>query len=615
MTYPHGIATLRDRAAHLAGRRRVARAAAAFALLFAVPLAHVDLAHAASAVEVAGWYQQAQINERVGRTAQAIVLYRRVWEAVPVRFDAVSRGAELLVASRREAEALTWLAEAVGRTPEVPPLWAEYGDILDRLGRTSDADSAWARGAEVCRDATPLYLAIVDRLVERGRLSRARQWAERGARATGGHPALNRRLMDIALAEGSFSAAAGYGSAYAGSGRERVSEATAVLAAAQPPAAAQDSMAATALRLADEDSANPGRTLFAGDLALAARRTADAERCYLRAARQAGIDMRQILLLATDLDQRGQDDIAAALREIVVGRFPQAPQAVVSAMTAAEHFDRSGQRDRAIRLYRWTLTQPDRTYQDRAHLALGRLLLAGGGVAEAKLHFGAVLQRGGTPLVQRRAMFGLADCALREGRLDEAAARWQALAIGTFPDVAEARLRLAELAMYRGDAQALAERCEQLMRETPEADEANNCLALTAVLSEAAGDTAAWRRYGELRYLLDRGEYRAVLGRAEALAGTALAGAALVLVAEARRATGDAEGATAALEDVADRFRGTTTGEEALWRLAELERAQLKDPARALRTYERLLQDYPDGVYTGPARRWVRALRAETGAT
>ncbi len=572
---------------------------------------------AASSQDVINWFRQAQVYERMGRTDQAVLLYRRIWQEMPTRSDAAIRGAQLLLDLNRGSEAVAWLAEATTTSPQEPLLWVEYGDALDRIGSSDAADSVWSVGARVAANPTLLYLGVSDRLIGRGALPRALLWASTGSEVSGNPAAFSRRLFDTHLALGHAASAARYASASVGGSAEQVQEIVEAIGQIGFSRAARDSMATVATDMSNSDSAMAGRALLAAELNLAAGRRQEVAGLYARSARASREPANLLLALAGRLEERGYSDVAAGLYEQIVAEYPLTPLAYRSAYLAATRYEESGRPERALSLYRWLVERGRSGYEDGARLALGRLLLESGDVSAAKEQFTSVSRTGRTPSVRREGLFGLAECALRLGRLDEAETQWRALAenTGAFSNAPKAQLRLAELAMYRGDAKAMQERCREVLDEQPSSDEANDCLALTGILAEAGQDTAAWVWYGKLRYQLDSGRSDSVLSGIHRLAGSPLLSRGMLLAAQAELARSHPEAAAESLVVVIGRFGDTPIGEEAQWKLAELYRVHLADGRRALEAYEEFLRRYPDSVYTGPARRWVRGLRDKSGAT
>ena len=586
-------------------------------ILFALLVCLSGAAYGASSPEVIAWFRQAQMFERIGRNDQAAALYRRIWQAEPARVDAPIRGAQLLLDLNRGAEAVAWLGEATARSPDEALLWVEYGDALDRTGKPAQADSAWARGALAAENPVIVYLGVTDRLLSRSDLPRALAWAERGTAASGNPTLFSRRLFTIELAMRRYASAARHAAAYVGSAADRVSEITDALGQATLSRQARDSMAVVAVALSDSETSDAGRALLAAELALLAGMRSDAGRCYVRSASASRDPVNALFGAAGRLDERGYGDVAAMLYDALVKTYPRTPLAQRSAYLAATRYEQWGQPEAALWLYRWLLSQGRSRYEDDARLALGHLLLEAGDLPGAQKHFAEAARAGQSLAIRRQATFGLAECALRTGRLEEAETQWIMLArdADAFPDAAKAGLRLAELAMYRGDAAALQDRCEAILHQSPADDEANDCLALTGILAEAGPDTMAWKTYGRLRYLLDVGKPDSVLAGVNRLARSPLAGRGLLLAAEAELAKSNPQAAAESLLVVVARFDATPLGDEAQWKLAEVYRVYLHDPVRALRAYETLLQRFPESVYTGPARRWVRRLREETGAT
>ena len=587
-------------------------------LLYAVlaALCWVGAAQAGRA-EAVRLMRRAQMLERVGRNDEAVSLYRRAWVADPRRQDVVIRGVRLLARTEKHTEALSWVREAVERIPHDAMLWVEYGDIHDLAGDSLTADSVWRQGVEVVSDRDVFFASLVTRLMERQRFQRARVWAEQGLPSVRDTAALHRMLVDICLRLNRPRCAARSAVAHAAGRRERIDELLRALDSEELERPVLDTMLAETKRFSDADTSHVIAAQFTGELALRCGRYDVAGPYFVRAAFAGTAAAGHLLDGAQRLDRAGYPEVAAELFEAFALHFPDVARARTAAFDAAVRFDRAGQHDRAIVMYRRVLASRSgaRRNVEAAALAMGGLLLKQHEPVEAREYFRQAAGRRSSETIRRAAELGLAECALHEGRFEEAAARLGALVdeVNLTPGMTRPLFLLAQLALFRGDAAAMGSVAGKLLLTFPSSDEANDCLALSDVLNDARGDTVVWRQYGRAAYAFYVGEYAAVTTTVDSLRETSLAAHGLFLLADAHLAQRDAVQAVADLERI--RQAGVSpAAEEATWRLAELLRTNLHDNARALTMYESLLRDYPASVYLGPTRRKIRQLREAVGA-
>ena len=566
--------------------------------------------------EIIGWFVQAQALEHANRPLDAAAYYRRVWQAAPTRSDAVLRGTRLLTENGRFDEAVAWLGEATANTPEDAVLWVEFGDVFDRTGYTVQADSVWRIGSRTSSDPIAFHIGVADRLVSRGQLRRAQTWL-RACNAQGdGQRVVNRRLLDIALALGDAHATAQAASGFVAGDVDRVREAREIIQGASLTPAMMQTVTRAAIALSDSTPRDAARALFAAEMAVLGAQQEDAVRLFLRSAKETRNPGTTLATMIDELEARGQTPVATFLMERLASDYPESPSAQRYAYTAAGILDEMGFQDRARNLLSWIISVPFSPYHDDARIALGRIFLALDSVEQAEQQFDWAATRGRTPAHRRQGILGRGECALRAGHLEEAQSFWQMLADSAMkePESLKAHLRLAQAAMFRGDAPGLRARCELMVGNAAPGDETNDCLRLAEILEQAADDSVSWVRYGHLEFLFATGHRDSVLLLAPRLFGTPLEGWARLLVAEVQIREGHYSLAATTLEAAASRLDSSSAGEEALWRYAELQRTRLQDSGEETRALETLLMTYPGSVYGNQARRRLRELRAQPGA-
>lgn len=178
------------------------------------------------------------------------------------------------------------------------------------------------------------------------------------------------------------------------------------------------------------------------------------------------------------------------------------------------------------------------------------------------------------------------------------------------PDVggqaSQATLRLGEIALRRGELGRAREYLRAVAEQWPDSDEANDALSWLSFLRENLdGEGQAEVKYLAALGLVDRGEFEQAESLLEEIAimrGEPLAEDALMLLAEARYAAGDVQGAVATWLEVAERFPESLPAPEALLRAARSMRDDLGDMTGARAALQMVLERHQDTA----AARWAR---------
>lgn len=176
-----------------------------------------------------------------------------------------------------------------------------------------------------------------------------------------------------------------------------------------------------------------------------------------------------------------------------------------------------------------------------------------------------------------------------------------------------AALRLAEIALRRGDLEVAEQRLRALAGRWPDSDEANDALTwLSFIRENLDGEGRAEGDYLRALMLLDRGACDEAEGLLREVAGTRgepLADDALMLLARARHDAGDAAGAVETWLRVAERFGDGLLAPEALLRAARVLRDELDEPAGAADALGRIVEDHADSAAAQQARDELELLR------
>ncbi|MGI5816514.1 MAG: tetratricopeptide repeat protein [Armatimonadota bacterium] len=248
----------------------------------------------------------------------------------------------------------------------------------------------------------------------------------------------------------------------------------------------------------------------------------------------------------------------------------------------------------------------------------------------------------GDPHYVAAAREGMADWLFASGRFDEAErayaelagedrafARWDdlpPLPPGLLPDgfdvaaivnegshaPARAALRLAEIALRRGEFQQAEERFRLVAEHHAQSPWANDALERLAFMRENLERPAgAALRYFEALGLRERGEDRMARDLLLEIAGTRgepLADDAQAVLAEMNEEQGEMQAAADRWLSLVERFPDSLLAPQALLRAAGVLRDELDDTAGAARALRRVAEDYPDSAAAHHARAALELL-------
>jgi tetratricopeptide (TPR) repeat protein len=179
-----------------------------------------------------------------------------------------------------------------------------------------------------------------------------------------------------------------------------------------------------------------------------------------------------------------------------------------------------------------------------------------------------------------------------------------AAAPGALPDQSdEAAFHLAEIDYFGGRFGDAAKRLEGIVVNL-KADYANDALRFQSFLQENIKVAPeALREYARADFLARQGK------KTEAVA---LVDDALMCIGGLQFSAGFYADAVATYERLLTDFReNSILLDRAQFQLAETYQAGMRDAAKAIAAYEKLLADYPSSVLADEARRRIRRLRGE----
>jgi tetratricopeptide (TPR) repeat protein len=222
------------------------------------------------------------------------------------------------------------------------------------------------------------------------------------------------------------------------------------------------------------------------------------------------------------------------------------------------------------------------------------------------------------------ALLLLGDLRVRSGELDEARTLYdRAATAGAALDDDEAgageiaRLRRAELLLYRGAYKEAVDSLTELTRRTSSAV-TNDALSELFLLQETldVNDDALGQFFGARLAALQRRWKDAAERYAKAASAaprTTLAGEAMLGRADALGASGSSADAMGELLAFVAATPDALAADRALYRAAELADRALDDRARAIELYDRVLAEYPKSQHASLARARLRAMRDSGG--
>lgn len=222
------------------------------------------------------------------------------------------------------------------------------------------------------------------------------------------------------------------------------------------------------------------------------------------------------------------------------------------------------------------------------------------------------------PHIVQEARLRLGDVFLAEGNLDAAAQQYAAAEQqrASTPMREAAGYRSAEVEYFQGQIDKALARLRDLSRNAV-SDVTNDALKLQVFLQDnrASKEALAIFAGGEL---LERRQklpealdaFRSVL-KAEKLPPT-LAGPALLHCGDLLARMGRFAEAVASYDTLVSRFPDDLGADLALMKTAVTYEAGVRDPAKAMVVFQRLLTDYPHSIFVTEARKRTRALRGDT---
>lgn len=291
--------------------------------------------------------------------------------------------------------------------------------------------------------------------------------------------------------------------------------------------------------------------------------------------------------LGRTLDLQGQYPKALDAFRSVVRKYPGSNWAVESTLSIGDIFlFKSFQPDSAARNYKKVLDNFPRSdgYVD-ALIRLGDVLLARGSLADAEpLYIKAIDQK-----------------AKNGPRVDDR----------TF----EGMFKLAELSFFQKDFEKCRKYLGQILDSKPGMFSnpfVNDALELSLLLDRNKETTQALNKYADAQLLNRQHKYEEAalefLELAESFPSSNLAPQSRYSYAEMKQKTGDFLASVYGYQNLVGQFPNHSLCDLALWQVGTIYETDLKDPAKAIDSYESILVNYPGSMLVENARRKIRSL-------
>ncbi len=597
--------------------------------------AHAQRALPADSAQVKR-FRLADAYLRAGQFDQAVALLEDLYAASPETHAFYERLKEAYVSVKRYDEAIALVEKRQARAPQ-PGLAAEKAHLLYLKGDEDAALAAWDEALALAPESANTYRLVYQSLVEARLFDQAIATIQKGRAALGDSTQFQTELAYLYSLTGQHEAAIGEYLELLQEDERRLGFVRRRLGRfVEQEEARRQSIAATqrAVRRAPLNRAY--RELMAW-LYMEDGQYAQAFDVYRAVDRLEDEGGRALFLFARQAADAGAYDAALSAYEEILERHPDAaiaPEALRSlgimherwaeaagetATSASGTSQQTPHYERALETYRAFLKKyPNRPeYPDvlRRIGALEQDVFMDLGAAKETLQ--EVARRYPRTQAADEAAYDLGRIALAEGRLQDARLAFgrlvERLRTGDLAD--RARYEQALLHFYQGEFDA-ALTIAQAINANTSTDTANDAIALKVLLIEnKSRDTtqAAVKQYATARLRQRQHRPDEALAILDSLLAThgadPLADDARFLRAEVLQRKGQAEAALNAFAEIPLMYPQSHLADQSLFRAAEIQENGLGNPEAALKTYTRLLSEYPGSLLATDARTRIRALR------
>lgn len=585
-------------------------------------------------------FQLAQSYLKAGRYERAISLLEDLHAEQPETHAFYQKLKEAYENVKRYDDALS-LVEKKLSDQRTPTLMAEKARLLYLRGDEQKAFDTWSTAVELAPEQRSTYRVVFYSLYKNRLFERAAQVLERGRETLGNDTAFQQNLARI------YSLTADYDKAIneylqllqdderkLSFVRNRLSRFT------DKEEALKQYIAGAKQAVRDEPLYRPYRELLSW-LHMEAEQYSEALDVVRAIDRLEEEQGRPLHRFGQQAARAGAYDVALKAYQEILDRHPEAPTAPQAwfglGRMHEKWAEKQGERahdadsqqtaphyEKALDAYRTFLQKyPNHSRYADALRRLGRLqqdVFRNFTAADTTLR--KVVQRFPDSDAARQAQYDLGRLDIQRDDLQEARLTFSRLKddlhSGELAD--KARHQLALLHFYQGEFEA-AQTLAQALNQNTSKDVANDAITLKVLLLENKGPDsthAPLRTYAQAR--LAKRQHRAddALQTLDTLLDEhgrhPLADDARFLRAAVLQEQGRSQEALAAYQEFPLLHPRSPLADRSLFRAAQIQEQELEDPGAALKTYTKLLTDYPGSLLIPEARERIRNLRQEQGA-
>lgn len=563
--------------------------------------------------------EQARSLERLRQYDRAAVLFERVLQDDPDNRSALNGALRLYFRLEAFDKLIPLLETHIARSPDDPRLRGRLAEALFGAGRDDEAEEQLREMLERFPQSESAVSQIANLHLRRDAYDRAIQTYLDGRKRLGNPEAFALALASV------------YTSAYEVTGAVReftrwltqqpgqsriVTDRIDLLASIGSQELVEQALRSAVAEHRDNKDAQD----LLGSFYLRSGKPEEALAAFREADRLAG-DSGEYLVRYADwaLREGHHQDAIDTYRELIEADGSEALRGEAYtglAMAFREH----GSMDDAAETYRQIIAQyPNTEFHDEALSNLAELhLVQYRDPRQALAMYRSLLADASAPEYREKARFGLAECYVVMGSLEDALVQYNAiLEPDGGPIDAETRARTqyhqGELALFQDRLDDALGQFQETADRFTGSPYANDALAWTILIAEGrqGGDGAL---SGYIRSVLLRRQYRDqealeacksfVLENAQSpIADTVILDIGMLL-----DRMGKPFQAVAALQDLTERYPESRRVAAARWRIAEIYETKIGDIPRALTEYETLLLAHPDHFRNDAVRRKIREL-------
>ncbi len=360
-----------------------------------------------------------------------------------------------------------------------------------------------------------------------------------------------------------------------------------------------------------------------GSFYLRSGKTGEALAAYREADRLDGDSGKYLVRYADWALREGHHQDAIDTYRALIGAKGSEALRAESYTGLALAFRKRGDMDDAAETYRQLIAQyPNTGFRDEAMSNLADLYLVHyRDVPQALAMYRTLLADASAPEYREKARFGIAECFVVMGSLEDALVQYnRILEPDSGPVDAETRARtqyhLGELALFQHRLDDALGQFQETADRFTGSPYANDALAWTILIAEGRhggdGPLSDYIRSVLLkRQYRDREALQACKSFVEENAQSPIADTVILDIGMLLERMGKPFQAVAALQDLIERHPESRRVAAARWRIAEIYESKIGDIPRALTEYETLLLAHPDHFRNDAVRRKIRELTEE----